>query len=393
MVARTDRSSFAAWWWTVDKALLAGFITLIVIGLVLSFAGSPPVAERIGVDTFHFVKRHAIFVLPAIAILVGGSFMSPRTVRRVALVGLMIGLVLLAATLVFAPEVKGARRWISVAGVSIQASEIVKPCFIIVVAWLFAERQRRPEIPGNLFAILLMMMVVGLLIAQPDFGQTLLTATAWGAMFFVAGVPMLWVTVLGALGVGGIVVAYTTLPHVAARVDKFLAKINGVEGGKAGHESFQADRAIDSFTNGGWLGRGPGEGTVKWILPDSHTDFIFAVVGEEFGILACMILVSIFGFIILRGLRHALAAEDPFLRLAITGLVTLFGVQSAINLAVNLHLIPSKGMTLPFISSGGSSMMAIAFSMSCLLALTRRRPQSTRIARPIHDDARVEAMA
>jgi cell division protein FtsW len=393
MVARTDRSSFAAWWWTIDRPLLAAFLALMATGLVLSFAASPPVAERINVDSFHFVKRHAFFFVPALVILIGGSFMSPRVVRRVALVSLLVGIAMLAATLVIGQEVKGARRWVSLAGLSIQPSEFVKPAFVIVVAWLFAERQRRPEIPGNFFAIMLLGVVVGLLVAQPDFGQTVLTVSAWGAIFFVAGMPILWVVVLGALGVGGIAVAYMMLPHVAARIDKFMPKFDGTDALKPNSTNFQAERAIDSFTNGGWLGRGPGEGTVKWILPDSHTDFIPAVLGEEFGIIACLILVSIFAAIILRGLRHAMTTEDLFIRLALTGLVTLFGVQSAINLAVNLHLVPSKGMTLPFISYGGSSLMAIAFEASCILALTRRRPQTTRIARPMHDGAPREAMA
>ncbi|MEJ1161560.1 putative lipid II flippase FtsW [Prosthecomicrobium sp. N25] len=393
MVARTDRSSFAAWWWTIDRVLLAGFLALMVTGLVLSFAASPPVAERINVDSFHFVKRHAAFFVPALLILVAGSFMSPRTVRRVALVSLLIGIALLGATLLFGQEVKGSRRWISLAGLSIQPSEFVKPAFVIVIAWLFAERQRRPEIPGNLFAIMLLGVVMGLLVAQPDFGQTVLTVTAWGAMFFVAGVSLFWVILLGVAGVGGILAAYVMLPHVAARIDKFLPKFDGTEALKPGSENYQAERAIDSFTNGGWLGRGPGEGTVKWILPDSHTDFIPAVLGEEFGIIACLVLVTVFAAIILRGLRHALQSEDLFIRLALTGLVTLFGIQSAINLAVNLHLVPSKGMTLPFISYGGSSLLAIAFEASCILALTRRRPQTTRIARPIEETALREALA
>lgn len=399
MVARTDRSSFAEWWWTIDRSLLAAFLTLLVAGLVLSFAASPPVAERIlrtaaggEVDTFHFVKRHAFFFVPAVIIVFAASFMSPKLVRRLALVGLVAGIAMLLATLFIGQEIKGGRRWLALGGLSIQPSEFVKPVFIIVVAWLFAERQRRPEIPGNLFAMLLLAIVAGLLIAQPDFGQTMLLVIAWGAIFFVAGVPMLWVLSLGAIGVGGIAIAYVTLGHVTSRIDKFLVKIMGTEG-QTNLDTYQADRALESFTSGGWLGRGPGEGTVKWTLPDSHTDFIFAVVGEEFGLVACIVIVGIIGFIVLRGLQHALQAEDPFIRLAVTGLVTLFGTQSAINLAVNLHLVPSKGMTLPFISYGGSSLLAVALGVGCLLALTRRRPQTTRIAPPIRAERSMEALA
>ncbi|KPL51438.1 MULTISPECIES: FtsW/RodA/SpoVE family cell cycle protein [Hyphomicrobiales] len=393
MVARTDRSSFAEWWWTIDRSLLAAFVALMVTGLVMSFAASPPVAERIGADQFHFVKRHAAFFLPALLVLFVGSFFTPRLVRRMALVTLIGGIALLAATLFFGQEIKGARRWLTIAGITVQPSEFVKPAFVIVVAWLFAERQRRPEIPGILFAVLLLIAMIGLLVAQPDFGQTMLTVIAWGSIFFVAGVPIFWVMVLGAAGVGGIYAAYTMLPHVTARINKFLAKFNGMEGAKANSTAFQADKALDSFASGGWLGRGPGEGTVKWILPDSHTDFIAAVMGEEFGILACLILASVIAYVVLRGLRHALATDDPFIRFSVTGLVTLFGVQSAINLAVNLHLVPSKGMTLPFISYGGSSLIAVALGMSWLLALTRRRAQTTRIARSIHDEQPLEALA
>ncbi|TPQ49372.1 cell division protein FtsW, partial [Prosthecomicrobium hirschii] len=207
MVARTDRSSFAEWWWTIDRSLLAAFVALMVTGLVMSFAASPPVAERIGADQFHFVKRHAAFFLPALLVLFVGSFFTPRLVRRMALVTLIGGIALLAATLFFGQEIKGARRWLTIAGITVQPSEFVKPAFVIVVAWLFAERQRRPEIPGILFAVLLLIAMIGLLVAQPDFGQTMLTVIAWGSIFFVAGVPIFWVMVLGAAGVGGIYAA------------------------------------------------------------------------------------------------------------------------------------------------------------------------------------------
>jgi cell division protein FtsW len=384
MVARTDRSNFAAWWNTLDKPLLAAFVTLLVGGLVLSFAASPPVAERIGQESFYFVKRHAFYFVPALVTLVAVSFLSPRQVRRTAFIALAIGIAALGAVLLFGQEVKGARRWISVAGMSIQPSEFVKPAFIVMIAWLFAERQRRPEIPGVLLAFLLLAMVLGLLIAQPDIGQTILVLTVWGSIFFVAGMSMVYIVALGAVGVGGLFAAYTMLPHVASRFNRFLDKHLSDAATVSSADNYQSERALESFQHGGWYGQGPGEGTMKWVLPDSHTDFIFAVMGEEFGILMCLAFVGLIAFIVLRGLGHAFREEDPFIRFGITGLVTLFGVQAAINMAVNLHLIPAKGMTLPFVSYGGSSLIAVAFGMGCLLALTRKRPQSTRYAGSIH---------
>ncbi|MHA1553906.1 MAG: putative lipid II flippase FtsW [Alphaproteobacteria bacterium] len=365
MVSRADRSAFAEWWWTVDKVLLGGFVVLMIGGIMLSLAGSPAVAERLGYDSFHFVTRHLIFIPPALAVMVGTSFLSARQVRRVALIILGGALVLMAATLFIGYEVNGARRWISLAGLSIQPSEFMKPAFVVVTAWLFAENTRRPDIPGNLFALILLAIVAALLIAEPDFGQTMLTVLAWGALFFMAGVSWLWVAALGAAAVAGIVFAYMTLPHVAARIDRFVSPQSG--------DTYQVDRALESVISGGWFGQGPGEGVVKRVLPDAHTDFIFAVAAEEFGIIMSILLVLVFALIVLRGLSASIRQSDPFARLAAAGLVVLFGVQSAINIAVNLNLLPAKGMTLPFISYGGSSMIAVAFGGGMLLALTRRR--------------------
>ena len=382
---RTDRSLFASWWWTVDRTLIAAAVVLLVAGLVFSFAASPVVAERIGAsDSFHFVKRHAVFFVLALPVLFGVSFLTPKQIRRVSLLVFAGSLVLLVAVLFFGQEVKGARRWINVLGVSVQPSEFVKPAFIILCAWLFAEHHKRKEIPGNFFAILLFVIVAGLLVAQPDIGQTILASAAWCAVFFVAGMSMWWIVGLGGAGVGGIWAAYTFVPHVHARINRFLDKQGAAKpGGHMTADGYQAQQAHDSFLNGGWFGRGPGEGTVKRLLPDSHTDYIFAVIGEEYGLIMCGLLVGIFAWIVFRGLAHAAREEEPFIRYAVVGLVVLIGVQSGINMAVNLQLMPAKGMTLPFISYGGSSLLAIAFEMGCLLALTRRRPQATRFAAPI----------
>ena len=368
MFSRTDERLIARWWWTVDRVLLGAILALIIGGLVLSLAASPPVAQRLGLDSFHFVKRHAMFVAPAIMLLIGVSMMDPRQIRRVALVVFIGGLALMLLTLFMGAEVKGARRWISIAGIAIQPSEFVKPAFVILVAWAFSERLKRPDMPGNLLAVLMLIAFVGLLVPQPDFGQTMLAVLVWGALFFAAGMPWIWIIALGGIGVGGIVAAYAFAPHVRGRIDRFLDPASG--------DTFQIDTAIESFIRGGWLGRGPGEGTVKQSLPDSHTDFIFAVTAEEFGIIVCLILVSAFAFVVLRGLSHALKERDAFLRMAITGLIVLFGLQSVINMAVNLQLMPAKGMTLPFISYGGSSILSLAYAMGMVLGLTRRRPQT-----------------
>ncbi|MDG4886517.1 putative lipid II flippase FtsW [Mesorhizobium sp. WSM4887] len=366
MQSRLDKSPVATWWWTIDRWFLAAFLSLMGLGIVLSFAASPAVAERIGLDSFHFATRQIIFTIPALVVMLAVSFLQARQIRRMSLAMICIMLVLMVAVLYIGVEVKGARRWVSLAGLSIQPSEFLKPAFVIICAWLFAEHKRQPDIPGNLFAMLLLALVISLLIAQPDLGQTMLVLGTWGVMFFMAGLPWFWIVALGAAGVGGVFAAYTVFPHVAARIDKFLTG----EG-----DTFQVDMGREALINGGWFGVGPGEGTVKRVIPDSHADFVFSVAGEEFGLIMCFFIMSIFAFIVLRGLSIALKEHDDFTRYAVGGLVTIFGLQSAINMCVNLQLMPAKGMTLPFISYGGSSQIAIAVSMGMVLALTRRHPE------------------
>lgn len=369
MISRLDRSPVALWWWTVDRWFLAAFLSLMGLGIVLSFAASPAVAERIGLGSFHFATRQIIFTIPALAVMIAVSFLNVRQIRRMALVMLCIMLVMMVAVLFVGVEVKGARRWVSLAGLSIQPSEFLKPAFVVICAWLFAEHERQPDIPGNLFAMILLGLVVTLLMAQPDLGQTMLTLGTWGVMFFMAGLSWFWIIVLGFSAVGGLFAAYTIFPHVAGRIDRFMTG----EG-----DTFQVDMGRDAIINGGWFGVGPGEGTVKRVIPDSHADFVFSVAGEEFGIILCLIIMTIFAFIVLRGLRTALREHDDFTRYAVAGLVVVFGFQSVINMSVNLQLMPAKGMTLPFISYGGSSLIAIAISMGMVLALTRRKPEKLR---------------
>jgi cell division protein FtsW len=368
MVSRIERTPFAAWWWTVDRFMLTALLTLMLAGIVLSLAASPPVAARIGLEPFYFVNRHVLFLIPTVALMFATSFLPDRYIRRIALVVFVVSVAMVFATLVYGAEVKGARRWIVIAGVNIQPSEFLKPAFVILVAWLFGESAKRPEMPANILALALLGMAVTALVLQPDFGQTMLLSLVWGSLFFLAGMRIIWMLGLGGAAALGLTVAYWTVPHVTRRIQRFLDPSSG--------DTFNVDQAIESFLRGGWFGRGPGEGTIKRILPESHTDFVFAVAAEEFGIVLCLVLLALFAFIVLRGLRHAIGNEDPFRRFAAAGLSILFGLQSAINMAVNVHLMPAKGMTLPFISYGGSSMISMAWGMGMLLALTRERPRA-----------------
>jgi cell division protein FtsW len=365
-VARTDRTIVGRWWWTVDRWSLAAIALLIGFGAILIAAASPPVAARLGLDEFFFARRHLIYLGPAVAILIATSLLSPAGVRRLAGVMLLVGLAGLAATLVAGVEIKGATRWLHLPGFSLQPSEFVKPAFAVVAAWLFARQQTRPDFPGNAVATALFVAIVVLLLMQPDLGMAVVATAIFAIQFFLAGLPMIFVTALGALAVGGLVAAYFAFDHVASRIDRFFDPESG--------DNYQVERSLEAFVNGGLWGTGPGEGEVKRVLPDAHADFIFAVAGEEFGLVWCLVLVALFAFVVLRSFVRAAADGDLFVMLAASGLAALFGAQALINMGSALHLIPTKGMTLPFLSYGGSSLLALAAGMGMLLALTRRRP-------------------
>jgi cell division protein FtsW len=363
--ARTDRSMMAQWWWTVDRWTIVAIVALIAFGSLMVMAASPAVAVRIGTDSLHFIKRYFLVLPMAVALMFTVSLMSPRAIRLISFAGLTIGIVLLAYTLMNGIEIKGARRWIELPGESIQPSEFVKPCFAVVSAWLFAQAKLRPGFPGNSIAIALYVLIVGLLIKQPDLGMTAVVSVVWFTQFFLAGLSLIWVVALMGAGVAGLAGAYVLLPHVATRINGFLDPQAG--------DSYQVDRSIDAFMNGGLWGRGPGEGTVKLSLPDAHADFVFAVAGEELGLIVCLIIVAIFAFIVLRGFSRLLQENNLYIVLAATGLLVQFGLQAIVNMASALHLMPTKGMTLPFISYGGSSLLALGLGMGMILALTRRR--------------------
>jgi cell division protein FtsW len=362
---RTDTSVLGRWWWTVDRWTIAALFILVGVGLMLTMAASPAVAERIGADSFHFVRRQFVFLAPALAVMLGVSLCTPKQIRRLAVVGLLGAVIMLVAVLVLGAEVKGARRWLSLAGMSIQPSEFVKPMFAVVAAWMFAEARLNPGFPGKTIATALYGIVALLLLLQPDVGQTLIVSAIWGAQFFLAGLPMALVVGLLVLGLFGGIGAYFTFHHVQSRIDRFIDPSGG--------DAFQVTTALNAFRNGGLFGRGPGEGRVKLVLPDAHTDFILAVGGEEFGVGLCLVVVALFAFVVLRGFSRILKEDNLFVVLATAGLLVQFGLQAIINMASTLRLMPTKGMTLPFISYGGSSMLALALGMGMVLALTRTR--------------------
>jgi cell division protein FtsW len=385
-LTRADRSILSDWWFTVDRVMFFGLLLLMGAGLLLSLAASPSIAAKYDLEPFYFVRRHAALLLPALAILFLASTLTPKQIRRTSLIVFIVGCVLMALIIFIGPEIKGAKRWLQIGFVSLQPSEFVKPAFVVLTAWLLNESQKRRDIPGIEFAVALYLIFIALLVLQPDFGQALLVTLVWGALVYMAGVGMFWILALAIAGATGLIVAYFMVPHVASRIDRFLFPESG--------DTYQTDRSIDSFLHGGWFGRGPGEGTVKNVLPDSHTDFIFAVTAEEYGLIACLILLALFAFIVLRGLSKASQEPDGFIRHAVAGLIMLFGLQTLINMAVNVGLLPAKGMTLPFVSYGGSSLLAMALTMGFALGLTRRRPMTGQIKRnaetePCTDSARV----
>lgn len=370
LISRSDRGALARWWFTIDRPLISAVLLLMSMGVLISMAASPPVAERIGLDTFHFFKSQLFYLAFAVIGLVALSFFDVGWIRRAALFGFMGALALMVAALFFGPEIKGAHRWINFGPISLQPSEFAKPCYVAAASWFLAERTRRPDMPGHFIAYAMAALFLGLLVMQPDFGQAALVVTTTGAMLLLFGIPWLVIVGLAGMGVVAVLVSYALVPHVTSRIDRFLSPEKG--------DTFQTDTAMEAFRNGGLMGTGPGGGQAKLVLPDAHTDFTFAVVGEEFGLIACLAIMALFIFIVMRVLKRAKMEEDPFSALAMAGLVTMFGLQAAINMGVNVALLPAKGMTLPFISYGGSSLLGTAMAMGFVLALSRGMP----LARP-----------
>lgn len=362
---RRNTTAFGRWWWTVDRSTLFALMTLVFLGVFMVVAASPAVANRIGLDDFYFVTRHELFLGLAVALMVFISALPVQQIRRLAVLGFAVSLLLMILLPVIGYENKGAVRWIRFAGMSVQPSEFLKPCFAVLAAWVFAERFRHPGFPSYRVAFALYAAVVLFLVIQPDFGMVVTVTGMFGIQFFLAGMPFVWVIGLMFMGIVGAIGAYQFMPHVTSRVDRFLNPASG--------DNYQVAKSLEAFQSGGWIGRGPGEGVVKQHIPDSHTDFIFAVAGEEFGVLFCLAVIGIFAFIVIRGYSRLWKEPDMFTLIAVSGLLAQFGIQAIVNMGVAVNLLPAKGMTLPFLSYGGSSLVAMALGMGMMLALTRKR--------------------
>jgi cell division protein FtsW len=367
LISRSKAGTFARWWFTVDRGVLSAALLLMATGVLISMAASPPVAERIGLEPFHFIKSQLIYLVFSAGVLAVVSLLDRTWVRRLGLLTFAASLIMMFLALKFGPEIKGAHRWLDLGPITLQPSELAKPAFVVAASWFLAERLRQPDMPGHFIAHGCAALFLALLVVQPDFGQTALVFMTFGAMLLVYGMSWRVIFALAGAAMALAVIAYQLVPHVASRVERFINPEAG--------DTFQVDTAVEAFKNGGLLGAGPGGGSAKLVLPDAHTDFAFAVVGEEFGALACIGIMALFFFIIVRVLKRAKIERDPFAALAMAGLVTMFGLQGAINMGVNVALLPAKGMTLPFISYGGSSLLGTALAIGFILALGRKSPK------------------
>lgn len=362
-LSRLDDSPFARLWWSIDRPALGVLSLIIVIGGVVLMAAGPSAAARMpNVSEFQFPMRQLIFMGPTLLLMTAIAFLTPLQARRLGVVVFLGALALMVFLLLFGGEVNGAKRWLYLGGMSLQPSEFAKPGFVVAAAWMLAEGARDPKFPGGAIAIGLYGFFALLLLLQPDFGQWALITAVWAVMFFVAGWSWLWIGLLGVVGMGALTAGYYLSDHVAARVDGFFNPET--------NETYQVDRAIETIANGGLIGRGEAP-PVKTMLPDAHTDFIFAVAGEEFGFLLALLIIILFAVFTARIMAVAAGLKSVFAQCAATGLAAIIGFQAIINIGVSLRALPAKGMTLPFISYGGSSLLATGLTVGLIFALTR----------------------
>lgn len=363
--ARHSKSKISNWWWTVDKVSFSLVLFLIFIGAMLVLSASPSAAHRDRlVDDFSFIKKQTVFICAGLVILIGISMQSLRTIRRLAILGFFCAFAGVILTYFVGDATKGAARWIKFAGFSLQPSEFIKPMFIVVTAWLLDASKKIDDFPGKTLSLGLYVVTAASVFGQPDLGMTVLITSVWCMQIFLAGIP-LWV--VGSMAVFGVVLisgSYFLLAHVRDRIDRFLASENEI--------GSQIQKSMDAFANGNLLGQGPGDGFVKMTLPDVHTDFIFSLAGEEYGVWLPSMIVIIFGIIVVRAMRNSVKDNNLFVMYATTGLAASIGLQATVNMCSTLQIIPAKGMTLPFISYGGSSMLASCLAMGMLLAITRK---------------------
>ena len=365
---RDGEPIFPKWWRTIDKWSLSCILILFAVGMLLGFAASVPLAEKSGIPPFHYVVRQAVFGGGALIAMIFMSMMSPLLVRRLAVIGFLISFVALALLPFFGTDFgKGAMRWYSLGFASFQPSEFLKPGFVVAAAWMMAGSQDINGPPGKLWSFVLCVSIVLMLALQPDFGQACLVLFCWGVIYFVAGASIVLLVGMACLVVFGGTVAYSNSEHFARRIDGFMS--TDID------PRTQLGYATNAIQEGGLFGVGVGQGQVKWSLPDAHTDFIIAVAAEEYGLILVLFIIVLYMMIVLRSLLRLVRERDPFIRLAGTGLACMFGVQAMINMGVAVRLLPAKGMTLPFVSYGGSSVIASGIGIGMLLAFTRVRPQ------------------
>ncbi|MDR0555757.1 MAG: putative lipid II flippase FtsW [Holosporaceae bacterium] len=363
MISRASDSVWGKWWWSVDKAIFFAFLTLIAVGILLAGAATPMVADRLKIEKFYFLKRHLLYIIPSLSIFFLVSLQSNSNIKKLSLTLFAVSVFLMALTPILGSEIKGARRWISFFGFSLQPSEFMRPSLVIITAWIFAEQQKHPEFHGVFLATFPLLLAVFLLICQPDIGMVVVTLMAWFSQLFINGLPLIFVAAIAAIGMGCLLLAYLFFPHVTARIDRFLDPSVG--------DQYQITRSLEAFSNGNFFGVGPGEGVVKKYIPDAHSDFVFAVLGEECGFIVCAMIVIIIAFIVVYGLIKAIKSNNLFILLSSAGLLVQFGIQAFINIASSLHIIPTKGISLPFMSYGGSSMIASGITMGMIFALRR----------------------
>lgn len=356
------------WWRTVDRWTISCVLLLVAVGLLLALASSPPLASRNHVSPFYYFQRHTLYAAMSMTVMFLVSMQSPETIRRWGVLGFGIGFITLAALPFIGSDFgKGAVRWLSFGFTTIQPSEFVKPCLAVTAAWLLASGQALNGPPGKMLSLGVTLATVFLLVLQPDFGQSVLILFGWGVMYFISGAPMILILGLAGSSVMGGVIAYNSSEHFARRIDGYLAAEVDARS--------QLGYATSAIQEGGLFGMGVGEGQVKWQLPDAHTDFVIAVAAEEYGFILVAFIIALYSVICLRALSRLTRERDTFTRLAGAGLVAMVSAQAMINMGVAVRLLPAKGMTLPFISQGGSSLLAMGVMLGMLLALTRTRPQ------------------
>ena len=365
LLSRTSRNPIAKWWWTVDRQMVIGVMVLLGMGFFAAFAASPAVAQHIGKSTYYFANKQLVFLVLAAFVFLAVSMLDAIWIRRLAVLMLVGGIGGVVLTLFAGVTVKGASRWLHIFGVSIQPSEMLKPAFVVVVAWLLARQRARFKAHDIWYALALLIGCCLLLAMQPDFGQTILLALVWMCLFYLAGGSLKLIAGLSSVGLAAGLYVYSAYPYFRSRIERFLDPSTG--------DTYQVDKAMDAIRSGGITGVGPGDGQVKSILPDAHADYVFAVAAEEGGLLMGGFIILTFAFLVWRALWALREENEHWVQLASAGLICLFGLQAIINLGVNLNLIPSKGMTLPFISYGGSSLLASAITMGMLVGLMRRR--------------------